>query len=48
MLVRPLSPIVQVLANAVRLQRPGEHRDRLVLIVIGILNTPVQWTPDAS
>jgi ABC-2 type transport system permease protein len=45
MLVRPLSPIVQVLANAVGFNGLGNIVTGLVLIVIGILNTPVQWTP---
>jgi ABC-2 type transport system permease protein len=45
MLVRPMSPIVQVLANAVGFNGLGNIVTGLVLIVIGILNTPVQWTP---
>ena len=45
MLVRPLSPIVQVLANAVGFNGLGNIVTGLVLIVIGILNTPVHWTP---
>lgn len=44
-LVRPVSPIVQVLAGAVGFNGLGNIVTGLVLIVIGIVNTPVQWTP---
>jgi ABC-2 type transport system permease protein len=45
MLVRPMSPIVQVLANAVGFNGLGNIVTGLILIVTGIVNTPVQWTP---
>jgi ABC-2 type transport system permease protein len=44
-LVRPVSPIVQVLAGAVGFNGLGNIVTGLVLIVIGILNTPIEWTP---
>ena len=44
-LVRPVSPIVQVLAGAVGFNGLGNIVTGLVLIVIGIVNTQVQWTP---
>jgi ABC-2 type transport system permease protein len=45
MLVRPLSPIVQVLANAVGFNGLGNIVTGTVLIVLGIMNTPIEWTP---
>jgi ABC-2 type transport system permease protein len=44
-LMRPVSPIVQVLAGAVGFNGLGNIVTGTVLIVIGIVNTPVQWTP---
>ena len=44
-LVRPVSPIVQVLAGAVGFNGLGNIVTGSILIVIGIINTPVQWTP---
>jgi ABC-2 type transport system permease protein len=44
-LMRPVSPIVQVLAGAVGFNGLGNIVTGTVLIVIGIVSTPVQWTP---
>jgi ABC-2 type transport system permease protein len=44
-LVRPVSPIVQVLAGAVGFNGLGNIVTGTVLIVIGVLNTPIEWTP---
>ena len=44
-LMRPVSPIVQVLAGAVGFNGLGNIVTGTVLIVIGIVNTPIQWTP---
>jgi ABC-2 type transport system permease protein len=44
-LVRPVSPIVQVLAGAVGFNGLGNIVTGLFLIGVGIANTPVAWTP---
>ena len=44
-LVRPVSPIVQVLAGAVGFNGLGNIVTGTVLIVIGVINTPIEWTP---
>lgn len=44
-LVRPVSPIVQVLAGAVGFNGLGNIVTGTVLIVVGIANTPIEWTP---
>jgi ABC-2 type transport system permease protein len=44
-LVRPVSPIVQVLAGAVGFNGLGNIVTGTVLIVVGIANTPIAWTP---
>ena len=44
-LVRPVSPIVQVLAGAVGFNGLGNIVTGLILIVIGIVNSPIEWTP---
>ena len=45
LLVRPVSPIVQVLAGAVGFNGLGNIVTGTVLIVIGVINTPIEWTP---
>jgi ABC-2 type transport system permease protein len=45
MLVRPVSPIVQVLASAVGFNGLGNLITGLALIGISIANVPVAWTP---
>jgi ABC-2 type transport system permease protein len=45
MLVRPISPIVQVLAGAVGFNGLGNIVTGFVLIGIAMANVPVQWTP---
>jgi ABC-2 type transport system permease protein len=45
MLVRPVSPIVQVLASAVGFNGLGNLVTGFVLIGISITNVPVAWTP---
>ena len=44
-LVRPISPIVQVLAGAVGFNGLGNIVTGFVLIGIAMANVPVQWTP---
>ncbi len=44
-LMRPVSPIVQVLAGAVGFNGLGNILTGLALIGVGIFNTPIEWTP---
>jgi ABC-2 type transport system permease protein len=44
-LLRPVSPIVQVLAGAVGYNGLGNIATGMTLIVIAMANAPVQWTP---
>jgi ABC-2 type transport system permease protein len=45
LLLRPISPIVQVLAGAVGFNGLGNIVTGMVLIGISMANSPVQWTP---
>jgi ABC-2 type transport system permease protein len=45
LLLRPVSPIVQVLAGAVGFNGLGNIVTGMVLIGISMANSPVQWTP---
>ena len=45
MLLRPISPIVQVLAGAVGFNGLGNIVTGMVLIGISMANSPIEWTP---
>jgi ABC-2 type transport system permease protein len=45
MLLRPVSPIVQVLAGAVGYNGLGNIATGMALIGVAMVNAPVQWTP---
>jgi ABC-2 type transport system permease protein len=44
-LLRPVSPVVQVLAGAVGFNGLGNIVTGMILIVVAMANAPVQWTP---